>query len=86
MKRVAVESNLSPVQEYLSNQGYQVETLDVNSLTQSGQQQYDAVVISGMDQNLMGIADVQVAAPVINADGLTPEEVANRIESLNKRH
>lgn len=81
MKRVAVESNLSNVQDYLSQQGYQVDTLDASNMNMSGQN-YAAVVISGQDQNLMGIQNVAQNSSVINAHGLTPQEIQNRIEQL----
>lgn len=79
MKRVAVESNLSNVQEYLSQQGYQVDTLDASNMNTGGQN-YAAVVISGQDQNLMGMQNVTQNSPVINAHGLTPQQIQNRIE------
>jgi hypothetical protein len=81
--KVAVEANLSPVREYLSRQGYQVDTLDANQLANlnQGQSNYSAVVISGADQNLMGIQNVAVNCPVINAHGLTPAEIHQRIQS-----
>ncbi|UOF89253.1 YkuS family protein [Fodinisporobacter ferrooxydans] len=86
MKKVCVESNLSPMQEYLSNQGCQVETLDANSIqnASANSTSYSAIVISGADQNLMGMQSVQCGCPVINASGLTPEQVYNRIQSEGK--
>ena len=41
----------------------------------------DAVVLSGMNQNIMGIQDITTKAPVIDASGLSPEEVWNQIKS-----
>jgi len=73
---VAVENNLDPIRDYLSAQGCQiiaVETVKDNKV--------DAVVLSGMDQNIMGIQDIATKAPVINASGLSPEEVWNQIKS-----
>lgn len=81
MKRVAVESNLTNLQEYLSQQGFQVDTLDASQLSAGGTA-YSAVVISGHDQNLMGIQNVAHNSPVINAHGLTPQEVMKRIEQM----
>jgi hypothetical protein len=84
--KVAVEANLSPVREFLSRQGYQVDTLDANQLENLGQKQanYSAVVISGSDQNLMEIQNVVVNCPVINAHGMTPEEIHQRIQAASR--
>jgi len=81
MNRIAVESNLSPVQEYLSQQGYQVEILDASNFKQA-QNNYSAIVISGMDENLLGIQNVAGNAPVVNASGMTPEQVHKRLQEL----
>ncbi|ASS77051.1 hypothetical protein CIG75_00310 [Tumebacillus algifaecis] len=81
MKRVAVEANLSNVRDYLSQQGYDCCELDAQN--QNGQG-LDAIVISGADQNIMGIADATTKAPVINANGLRPEEIANRIQNSTR--
>lgn len=69
-KVVAVEANLTPVKEFLTSKGYQV--VDVKAAQQN---QVAAVVLSGGNQNLMGMQDVMVNAPVIDARGKTPEEV-----------
>jgi predicted Rossmann-fold nucleotide-binding protein len=76
-KRVAIEANLSNVREYLSQQGYQCEELNAQNASAQG---YSAVVISGADQNIMGMANAQTNAQVINAHGMTPQEVAKRIQ------
>lgn len=83
MPRVAVEANLSTFQKYLSQQGYQVDALDATNMNQGVQSNYSAIVISGMDQNLMGIENVVQNCPVINAHGLTPEEVYQRLQNLS---
>ncbi|BCJ87492.1 YkuS family protein [Effusibacillus dendaii] len=80
MNRIAVEANLSPVHEYLKNQGCQVDTLDADHL--GANNQYSAIVISGTDQNLMGIQNVAQNCPVINASGLSPQQVYERIQQL----
>ncbi|SEN29780.1 YkuS family protein [Lihuaxuella thermophila] len=82
MTRIAVEESLTPVQEYLSRQGYQVETVDASTLNNQAQANYSAIVISGADQNIMGIQNVVQNCPVINAHGLTPEEVHQRLQQL----
>jgi hypothetical protein len=78
MKRVAVEAGLSPIKEYLSSQGYQVEEYRANTNADN----LAAIILSGQDDNMMGMQDIQHPCPVINAEGLTPEEVARRLEQL----
>jgi hypothetical protein len=82
MQRIAVEPGLTPVQEYLSGKGYQVDTLDTARLSQGGANPYAAIVISGQDQNLTGMQDRIADCPVINAHGLTPEQVHDRLRQL----
>lgn len=76
-KTIAVEDNLSPFKEFLEAKGCQV--IDVGA---AANQKVDAVVLSGADENLMNMQDVVVGAPVINAKGLSPEEVW---EEISKR-
>lgn len=82
MKRVAVEAGLSPVRDYLSQKGFQVEEYQTES--PQNQSNYAAIVISGQDQNMMGMEDQVENCPVISASGLTPEEVCQRIEQITR--
>jgi hypothetical protein len=81
MKRVAIESGLTPIREYLSREGFQVEDLN-NSTANQNQGQYSAILISGKDRNMMGMEDIVHNCPVINCDGLTPEQVCYRLNRL----
>ncbi|MBA4542830.1 MULTISPECIES: YkuS family protein [Thermoactinomyces] len=81
MKRVAIESGLTPIREYLSREGFQVEDLN-NSTANQNQGQYSAILISGKDRNMMGMEDIVHNCPVINCDGLTPEQVCDRLNRL----
>jgi hypothetical protein len=69
-KIVAVENNLTPFKEFLTQKGCRVIDIDV-----AKGESVDAVVISGSRENLLGMQDVYIDAPVINASGKTPEEV-----------
>lgn len=82
MARIAIEQALTPIQEYLSQRGYQVEVLDSSKIQNESQSNYSAVVISGSDENVMGIQQIAQNCPVINAEGLTPEEVYERLQRL----
>jgi len=73
MRRVAIEQTLGSVKEYLQNNGFDVVDLNQH-LTE-----VDAIVISGQDKDVLGMQDITTTAPVINAEGLTPEEVHQQL-------
>lgn len=74
-KRIAVEDGLSPVQRYLRENGYDVVSLN----KQAQADNYDCCVISGGDENVMGMQDTTTDVPVIDARGMTPEEVYRQV-------
>lgn len=72
MSKIAVEDSLSSVKQALQSSGY-----EVTSLNQADGA--SCVVISGMDQNVMGFAEAVTSASVINAHGLTDEEIIQEV-------
>jgi len=74
-KIIAVEDNLSQFKDYFAAQGCQVTDIET-----AMNQQVDAVVLSGSDENLMNIQDIIVNAPVINASGQTPTQVWEQLQ------
>ncbi|MEY8416144.1 YkuS family protein [Tissierella praeacuta] len=81
MKKIGVEKGLRNVADYLTNEGYSIEILsesiDDNIPKLSG---LDAIVTAGYNTDMLGISDTETKAPVVNARGLTPEEVKDRLE------
>ncbi|SIS84328.1 YkuS family protein [Alicyclobacillus vulcanalis] len=77
MKAVAVEPGLTPVKEYLQSQGCQVVDMSSHMEPSVG-----AVVITGLDKNLMGMQSAIQQVPVISADGLSPEDVYDRVKAF----
>ncbi len=77
--KIAIEPALTNVKDYLLGMGYKVESIDVNKETGS-LRGFDAIVVNGMSSNLLGMSNTRAKASVINADGLTPQEVAQRID------
>lgn len=78
---VAVDEGLTPVKNYLSKQGCQI--IKIN---EAKNKQVDAVVLSGMDKNIMGMEDMVINAPVFHAEGMTPEEIWRDIQQAAKQH
>lgn len=79
--KIAVEQNLTPVKDYLTGKGYNVECINFNEQSPENLRKYDAIVVSGLNSNFLGFHDTKSSASVINADGLTPEDVARELES-----
>ncbi|MCY0878332.1 MAG: YkuS family protein [Firmicutes bacterium] len=72
---VAVEPPLSPFARALEDAGYRVIPLDEHALKIA-----DAIVIQGMDNHFLGRENPLTRAPVINADGRSPEDVVNEVD------
>ncbi|MEQ8156540.1 MAG: YkuS family protein [Clostridiaceae bacterium] len=81
MKKIGVEKGLSTIAEYLSSEGYSVEILgeDLKSNV-SKCDSLDVIVTADYNTDMMGFSDTSTKVPVINASGLTPEEVKNMIQ------
>lgn len=80
MQKIAVQKGLTPVRDYLADQGYEVETIDFDAFTQAQNENYDAIVLTGMNKNFLGMEDTATGAPVIDATGMTPEEIHEQIQ------
>ncbi|WP_352420612.1 YkuS family protein [Proteiniborus sp.] len=81
MKKVGIEKGLSNVAEFLTNEGYSVEELS-GSIKEnlSKLDGLDVIVTAGLDTDMMGHSTTETKTPVVNADGLTPQEVKNLID------
>lgn len=75
-RKVAVEGNLSNVKAALKQKGYTV-------VSPESREDVLASVVSGMDKDLMNIQNTINRAPVIDAAGLTAEQVVSKIEKLS---
>ena len=85
MKKIAVQMGLSPIKDYLSGEGYTVKEFD-NRKKNAGNflNKYDAVVVTGENQNIMGVEETITVTPIIDATGMTGEEVKDQIEKSYK--
>jgi len=81
MKKVAVQKGLREVKDYLNGEGYSVKEFD-NSKKNAGHflDRYDAVIVTGENQNIMGVQETISSTPIIDATGMTGEEIKKQIE------
>ncbi|MFY0543296.1 YkuS family protein [Brevibacillus sp. H7] len=76
MARVAVEGSLTQIKKMLRDNGYDVVELG------NWQNLVDAVVITGQDVNVLNDQSKTISgAPVINADGMSAQEVFHAVNS-----
>lgn len=80
--KIAIEPTLTNVKEYLTGEGYDVESMNLDEHSSNNLNAYDAIVVTGLNTNLAGVQDTETKAVVISADGLTPPEVAKRLEEI----
>lgn len=76
MARIGVEQSLTDVQQALQEKGYEV----VQLRQESDAQNCDCCVITGLDNNVMGIQNSVTEGPVIQASGRTADEICNEVE------
>ncbi|HBT19812.1 MAG TPA: hypothetical protein DEA47_00280 [Peptococcaceae bacterium] len=72
---VAVDEDLSSLKEALEEHGYSVVGLGEGDIKKA-----HAVVVSGMDQNIMLMEDIKTKVPVFSAEGKTQREIIEDLE------
>lgn len=81
MKHIAVEKGLGNISDYLSDYGYEIYEIDA---AQKDNKDFivgfDAVVLTGLNTNFIGVQDTYGNAPIIEAKGLSPKDVKDAIE------
>lgn len=76
MAKIGVEETLTDVRNALEEKGYEVMTLE----READADGCDCCVISGQDENVMGIQDVETQGPVIDARGMSAKDVCEEVE------
>lgn len=83
MSKIGVEQSLTNVQEALRAKGYDIVELKQESDAQG----LDCCVITGLDKNVLGMEDTSMKGSVIDAHGLTADEICQQVdEKLNQPH
>ncbi len=74
-RKIAVEDGLRNISDYLKDEGYDVCSLK----SEKNLNDCDAIIVSGQDDNFIGMSDTTTKTMVIDASGKTVEEVHNQI-------
>jgi hypothetical protein len=77
MAKIGVEQSLTNVQQALRQKGYDVVQLKQESDANG----CDCCVVTGLDSNVMGIQDTSTKGSVIDANGMSADEVCQEVES-----
>ncbi|MDV2685249.1 YkuS family protein [Alkalihalophilus lindianensis] len=82
MPKIGVEQSLTDVQQELQAKGYDI----VQLRNEQDSQGCDCCVITGQDQNMMGLQNAAIDGSVINASGMTAQDVCQQVEQkLNRQ-
>lgn len=81
MQKIAIEENLTSIKNFLADKGFNVESISLNQKYTDQMQNYDALIIAGSDRNFLGVSDTNTKAVVIDAKGMSPEQVYNELRS-----
>lgn len=76
MAKIGVEQSLTDVQQALQEKGYQIVQLKEENDAAG----CDCCVITGQDRNVMGIQNAVTNGSVIQASGMTAEEICREVE------
>lgn len=78
---IAIEPDLTPIKDFLTDKGYKVDSINACDKSFKNTEKYDAFIVNGLDTNSLGFSDTTTRAVVINADGLTAEQVYKELKS-----
>ncbi|MFD3446226.1 YkuS family protein [Microbacteriaceae bacterium 4G12] len=77
MAKIGVEQSLTDVQEALQDKGYEI----VQLRSENDAKGCDCCVVTGLDTNVGGMSTTSIDGPVIEASGLTADEICQKVES-----
>ncbi|KHD84478.1 YkuS family protein [Heyndrickxia ginsengihumi] len=77
MAKIGVEQSLTDVQSALKEKGYNVVELK----NEHDAQGCDCCVVTGLDNNVMGIQNTIIKGSVIEARGLSADQICKEVET-----
>jgi len=79
---IAVEDGLTSVSNELRQRGHEVVSIDHGAAPHA-----DVLVITGGDENIMGMMDVKIDVPVIVAEGRSAQDICDEVDArLHRVH
>ncbi|KAA6453056.1 YkuS family protein [Bacillus swezeyi] len=75
-KKIGIEQSLSDVEAALKEKGYEVVLMK----TEDDAKGCDCCVVTGLDTDMLGISDTMTGASVIQATGMTADEICQQVE------
>lgn len=81
IRKIGIEPTLTQVRDFLTTKGYTVENLNMGDRSVRNPDQYDAYIVTGMNKDFLGMQDTSTRSPVIDATGMTAEQVYQQLES-----
>lgn len=79
--RIGVEKSLTNVKSLLERDNHDVVEMEsAKTDTKRAQKKLDAIIVSGVDSNFLGMHDTLSNTPVISAAGKTAEEVQRELQ------
>jgi galactitol-specific phosphotransferase system IIB component len=77
---------LKSISNYLKISGYSVSELDTDMKYNSSElDKFDAIVLSGLSEDVIGMQDTLTSAAVINAEGMSREELRTQLDNIPSR-
>lgn len=76
LTKIGVEQSLTSIQQALREKGFDVVELKQETDAQG----CSCCVVTGLDSNVMGIETITTNGPVIEANGLSTDEVCKQVE------
>lgn len=77
MAKVGVEQSLTNIQQALREKGYDVVELK----QEADAKNCDCCVVTGLDSNVMGMQDTLTKVSVIDANGMSADEVCLEVQN-----
>ncbi len=79
MARIGVEQSLTDVQQALQEKGYDVIPLHSKQDIKG----CDCCIVTGQNEDVMGISNTSIKGPVIEASGYTADEICKQVDSYH---
>jgi len=85
-KRVCIENRLLDVKDYFADKGYDVRSMYHNeTLNEINPEEYDAIIVSNISNKSLS-DELKSSNKIVEAFGLVPHQVYEKMQVRLKRH